>query len=409
MDNPGDAYIEEQVVRIGVMAPSDAELPRYRFMAELAEERVNTYCEENGLETRFRFVITNAESSAVNALGLTENYHGEGVEVVVGYAWNSHLNASMGYAAEKGMALISPQSTSPRLAHTDGCFRLCPSDRSQVKAIAGIMTISGVEAATVLHRGDAWGRALCGCFEEAYELEGGETILSVEYPVEADGIGEYLRLVEEAVTWEAKERGSGRVGVLLVSLGESPEVLLEAESYPPLMNVPWFGTDSNSADPALLQAAGHVAARVKLLSPADAHVHNEDFIDVEAVYTESFGEPLDFYTANVYDGCWLAALSVIEGGSTGGEDVAAVFSEVAYTHYGITGPLALDGAGDRDWARYNFYGYYTVGGRPCCLYAGYSTRLERYGQHGMGLSPSPASRISDESVPYMWEKRHEAK
>jgi branched-chain amino acid transport system substrate-binding protein len=399
-----------QQVQIGVISPSDELFPKYNYIAKLAQEKINAYFNQSGLNQRFNFNVTNAAGNPENAYKITKNYHEEGVNLIVGYGWNSHLNASLEYAMENDMVLVSPSSTSPLLAQQDRCFRLLPDDKREAKAIATMITNFGIDNIIILQRKGSWGKNLAEIFLWEYQANGGEVIDWISYTTKpTPDINESLDRATKKVLDTVKHRGKDKVGVLFIALDEASTVLLEAKKSSVLLNVTWFGTDATTLDQAILNNAGRIASRVALLGPVNTHIYNEDYQEVNKLYLKEFGEPLDFCTANVYDGCWLLALSVSEAESKNSNDVSEVFGDVAYKHYGITGPLDININGDRSWIRYYFYGYYEINGNVLCLRAGSYTRLEKYGQQGSSISHSPFDVLYDNFPYYIWEKQYESK
>ena len=399
-----------QHVQLGVMSPSDELLPKYKFIAQVAQEKINAYCNQSGLSYRFDVNISNAGGDPENAYNITKKYHEEGVDLVVGYGWNSHLNASLEYAMENGMVLVSPSSTSPILAKQDRGFRLLPDDQREAEAIANMITNYGVDTIVILQRKGSWGENLGESFLWKFRANGGEVIDWISYSSEeTSDISDCLDQADSGVLESIQHKGKEKVGVLLIALDEASTILLEAEKHPALLNVTWFGTDATTLSPSILQNVGHIASRVSLLGPVNTHIYNEDYLEINELYGKEFGEPLDFSTANVYDGCWLLALSVIEAESTYSDDVSEVFGDVAYNHYGITGPLAVNEEGDRSWIRYYIYGYYEIKGEIVCLRAGGYTRLEKHELQGSSISHSPFDVLYDNFPYYIWEKQYESK
>ncbi len=399
-----------QHVQIGVMSPSDEMFPRYNFIAEIAQDKINAYCNQSDHNKWFKFIVTNAAGNPENAIIITKNYHEEGVNLIVGYGWNSQLNASLEYAMENDMVLVSPSSNSPLLAQQDSCFRLLPDDQREAKAIANMITNYGVDTIIILQRKGSWGKNMAESFLWEFRADGGEVIDWISYTAEErSDIYESVDRANTRISDAVTHREIDRVGVLLIALDEASTILLDAEKFSVLLNVTWFGTDISTLDPAILTNAGHIASRVTLLGPVNTHIYNEDYQEINNYYYGEFGEPLDFSVANVYDGCWLLALSVLEGESVNSLDVSEVFGDVAYKHYGITGPLDLNEEGDRSWIRYYVYGYYDVEGTIVCLRAGSYTRLEKYGQEGSSISHSPFDVLYDNFPYYIWEKHYESK
>jgi ABC-type branched-subunit amino acid transport system substrate-binding protein len=396
------------IVQIGVMSPSDQLHPKYLFIAELAQQKINAHLNKTGQNVRVHIKVRNAEGDPENAYEITKKFNEEGVKLVVGYGWNSHLNASIQYAMENSMVIVSPSANSPQYSTMDGCFRLLPDDRREAKAIADIITSYGVDSIIILQRKGVWGENMAAGFLWEIRANGGEVVDWIEYdPSNSNEIRDAISRASEMAQDSIMYRGMDKTGVFLVSLDDASSVLVEAENHMSLMNVTWFGTEMTTLDPALLSNAGHIASKVSLLGPVNTHIYNEDFQEINNLFHGAFGEPLDFRLANVYDGCWLLALSAVEAESYA--CVSEVFGEVAYTHYGITGPLDVNEFGDRSWIRYYFYGYYEVDGKPICLRAGSYTRLEKSGHKGSSISHSPFEVPFDNFPFYFWEKQYDSK
>jgi branched-chain amino acid transport system substrate-binding protein len=136
-----------------MVSPTSEELPKHRFLAELAEEEINAYCERQAVDLRFEFVVASANSDVERALELTESYHADGINLVIGY-WSSMICRVREFAESQGIVIISPSSTSPLLALNDSVFRLAPSDLHQARVIARMLESKGVEAVVILERGD---------------------------------------------------------------------------------------------------------------------------------------------------------------------------------------------------------------------------------------------------------------
>jgi ABC-type branched-subunit amino acid transport system substrate-binding protein len=273
-----------------------------------------------------------------------------------------------------------------------------------------MITNYGVDTIIILQRKGSWGENFAESFLWEYRADGGEVIDWISYSAEeTSDIRECLDRAENGVYESIQHKGKEKVGVLLIALDEASTILMEAEKHPALLNVTWFGTDTTTLNPTILQNVGHIASRVSLLGPVNTHIYNEDYHEINKLYGKEFGEPLDFSTANVYDGCWLLALSVIEAESTNSDDVSEVFGDVAYNHYGITGPLTVNEEGDRSWIRYYIYGYYEIKGEIVCLRAGGYTRLEKNELQGSSIAHSPFDVLYDNFPYYLWEKQNESK
>jgi ABC-type branched-subunit amino acid transport system substrate-binding protein len=352
-------------IRIGVMSTEESADPEYRLLARLAEDEINAYCNESGIDYRFEFVFTCAGGHAANSRDLTEQYHMDGIDLVIGYGWSSHLcSGTRPYAEENGMVLMSPSSTSPIYATEDNVFRLCPHDGMVILPLVRMIRSRGVSEVVILQRGDAWGDMLAEGFKEEYEGMGGRVVNTIRYKGETNGT-EFNMYVEEAdaALREAVERvGAEHAGVLLLGFSESTDIMQAAGGYPIMMNVTWFTTGDTSRTKRIRTEAGEEAARVRLIGPDPTLKDSDVYRRVNEAYSALFNESLGFYEATIYDCCWVMALSVIETGSTEGSAVMDVLLEVAANYMGASGDCHLDENGDRDAVDYSLWGVFEVEG-----------------------------------------------
>jgi ABC-type branched-subunit amino acid transport system substrate-binding protein len=401
---------KKDYIYLGVMSPSTEQAPKYNFVTELAQEKINSYCNTSNINQRFIFNTTNAAGDPKKAYEITKKYHEKGINLIVGYSWNSHLNASLEYARKNQMVLVSPTSTSPKYAQKDLCYRLLPDDEREAKAVAIMMIKYGIENVIIIQRHDTWGKTYADYFMLEYRAEGGKILDQITYKIEqTQTIKQAVNRANEAGITTLKRGMSNTTAVFIIALEEAPKILLEAENSSSLMNLTWFCTETNTADPNIINKSGNIASKVTLIGPLNIHIYNEDYQEINKLYTKRFDEPLDFEIANVYDGCWLLALSVIEAKTSNDQNISTIFKEVAYDHYGITGPLDVNKNGDRSWIRYYFYGYYELNENLVILRIGSYTRLERFENQGARISRSPFNVIYDNFPFYIWEKQYESK
>ena len=401
--------LRHEVVSIGVISPSDELAPKYEYLSRLAQEKINSYCNKSGINKRFYFNNSNTESDSQKAYEIVKKYNEEKINLIVGLGWNSQLNASYNYIIENNMVIVSPSSTSPVFSITDSCFRLLPDDNKEANALVDAILNYGIDTVIILQRNCIWGKQFSEAFFWEYKVKGGEIMDWISYDADnSHSINCALERAAPLAQNAIEYKGADKIGVLLIALDEASDVLLAAENSS-LMNLSWFCTETNTLDKNIQKNAGKIATTVGLIGPFNTHIYNEDFQEINKLFFNEFGEPLDFGLANVYDGCWLLALSVIEAGSTNSLDVLKVFETVAYNHYGITGPLDVNSQGDRSWIRYYFYGCYEIEENLVFLRAGGYTRLEKNEKIGSSISHSPHDVLYDNFPYYIWEKQYESK
>jgi len=397
---------EIDIIKIGVISPSNSMYKKYQYMSNIAQEKINTHFNQSELGYQAIIEVRNAGGTPSKAHNITKLFNNEGVKRIVGHSWNSQLNASLEYAMENNMIVVSPSANSPKYALIDKCYRLLPDDSREAKAIAEIITIYGIDSVILLQKKGNWGRQYAEEFLWELRKNGGDVIEWIEYnPDNTLNITFTLEKASMIVDDTIKVKGKKKTGVFLISLNETSQVLIEAEKYAPLMNVTWFGTETTTLNPSILRDSGNIAAKVGLIGPVNTHIYNEDFLEINQDFYEKFGEPLSFKLANVYDGCWLQALTSVSNPSSSSDKII----ETASTYYGITGPLEMNEYGDRSWIRYYFYGYYNINGQNICLRTGRYTRLENSGHKGSSIFHSPFDVIYDNFPFYLWEKDYESK
>jgi ABC-type branched-subunit amino acid transport system substrate-binding protein len=372
---------EEPLVRIGVVSPTRESDPEYRFLARLAEREINAYCNESGIGYRFEFVFGCAGGMPQGAQDETRRLYELGANLSVGYGWSSQLCASYNYFGEEhGMTVISTGSTSPLSCcrKEDRAFRLHPYEGDVLAPTALMIHSLGVTDVVILQRGDSWGDFISEGFSEEFAELGGRNASVIMYrseiwsePGEYGGfIRGFMEDAEFALKAVIKEKGKEKVAVLEASFDEIAQILWNAEVFPTLLEVAWFSPERMSDPSIVIENASEAAVRVGLYGYRIHIPDNPSYKRVNEAYHEEFGEPLGFIEANVYDGCWIMALSVIEANSREGVAVCEALPDVAARYSGVTGRCLLDEYGDRIEMDYAVWGYFEVGGETQCLICG---------------------------------------
>lgn len=363
-----------KTVEIGVISPTHDQHPAYEFLTGLASEDINDWCNESGVNYRFEFFLSCANGMATDALGHTQSYHEAGIDLVVGYGWSSQLCVSDSYATVNDMVLLSPSSTSPveHLTEKDNIFRLCPHDFKQTAPMVRMMRSLGVTDVVVIQRGDSWGDGLAKGFERGFEEDGGRVQAVIRYPGEivGDGFLPYVKKADAAIRDIAEKQGQDNAAILLISFSEDGQILEQASSHPALMRVQWFGSECTVDSSGILESSCSIAAAVGLISPILSTAENNVYESVNQAFVEEFNRRLGYYDANIYDCCWVMALSVIEADSAEGLAVLEVIPDTAGEYTGVTGNCHLDMNGDRDSVDYALWGYFEVNGEHSCLRCG---------------------------------------
>lgn len=366
-------------VRIGVMSTSRSTDQEYRLLARLAEDEINEYCSESGVDHRFQFVFTCAGGHAANSRDLTEQYHQDGIDLVIGYGWSSFLcSGTRPYAEENGMVLMSPSMESAYWDFAFGpdypLFRLCPSETAHVRALLKMMNNLGIDSVFVVIQDGAssWDDSILAAFEESLTGMGGTVQKTPRYTYTfEENFTSYLDEVEPKLQDLCQEYGRERTGVLMITLDAGDEsIIKQAASYPTLMNVTWFSSEKSSYWPHRGFNESDIA-NIRLFSPTMKPRYGSLYESMNQTFFREFDWSLGYYDANVYDCCWIMALSVLEAGTADGTEVAKVLPEVASSYRGVTGLCSLNEKGERAHVDYDLRGFFEVNGTYQYLKCGF--------------------------------------
>jgi branched-chain amino acid transport system substrate-binding protein len=370
-------------IPIGVISSTTASYEdNLLYFEEIIEPDINDYSRKLPKfrflpRAEFDFIVRNAEGNAERHLELVQEFHEEGIDLIIGGFWSSQAFESLDYINENGMLLVSPSSTSPILAiPDDNLFRICPDDTMQGNVIAEMLDSKGVDELVIIYRDDAWGGGLNDVVIDEFEARGGEILASIGYPYDETDFTSYLQDAENVAT-----TGTGTVAVELISFNEASNILNEADNYPTIYGIEWFGSDGTARSGTILEDAPDQVTHVKLYSTSSAPTYSSKYEELATRYEGVLGYDLGFYTACTADAAWVLAMSVLETRSTTGKprllgtDVVEVFPDVASRYFGYSGWCLLNEAGDRMSTNYDIWGYDIVDGEPDFVYYGYYETL----------------------------------
>ncbi|MBN2335266.1 ABC transporter substrate-binding protein [Candidatus Bathyarchaeota archaeon] len=383
-----------ETVRVGVICPTGRDMPGYMFVTELAQRDVNAYCEDAGFPYAFEFTLSDSEGRSMKTYEITKQYHDEGIDLVVGYAWSSQRDTCVSYARDRGMLLLSTASSQPwygSLAPT--VYRFSPNDDSYAEPLARAADSLGITHVVALkHTQSNWAQGIHDRFIDEYKGTATEVKVSSNGSVD-EGYAEYLDEAEAALLEAFSEVPRNRTALLFLCFREELEpVLREASLYPALMNVTWFVPQLYDWDPSQASAleavsgAAETVARVRLIGAYPAKKDSEAFTRVEEAYLDATGEQISYHHANLYDSLWIMVLSVAEAESINAAEVSSRLRVAAENHQGITGYIHFSDWGDRDCVDWTLWCLVDRGdgveAEICGLYSYADDEVTLYGSGG---------------------------
>jgi branched-chain amino acid transport system substrate-binding protein len=323
----------------------------------VAENDINTYLTTINSSVRIRVVPLDTRSDPATALDDLKALHAQGIQVVIGPYWSYEINAIMRYAYENNMTLVSFGSTAPSVATpNDNVFRFVPDDTHAVEAVTQLMHGDGVNVVVPLWRDDVWGNDYVATLRTDVEKYGGTVAEGVRYASGTTDFSSELTALAPQVSQAVEEHGANAVAVQVIGLDEVRDVLAQASSDPQLTSVRWYGSFGTSMNLiATTPSAAQFAVKTGLIAPELAGGQGDRFEQVKVNITEKLDHVPQPYAYAAYDSAWVITIAYLETRSEAASVMNVAIPQVADSYYGITGSTALNAAGDRTFARYDFW------------------------------------------------------
>jgi branched-chain amino acid transport system substrate-binding protein len=325
---------------------------------ELAARDINAELTALAVPYRVQTVIADTKLTADGAVQGIQALHAAGATIVIGPQSSAEAAAIRGYANEHDILLISQASTASSLAIADdNLFRLAPNDRLEGAAIAALMRADGIDVVVPLWRADAGNTGLRDSSASFFQAAGGSVVAGVSYAPSTSDFAATVDALGAAVRAAKNANPSKKIGIFLAAFEEGAAILDRARLDSDLA-LNWYSGDGLTQSQALLSntAVARFAAATKFTAPAVAlsEQTRDRWEPLSAEVQARVGFLPDAFSLSVYDAAWAGVLSSIEVRNRG-ELRRASFVRNVQRYWGVTGPLALDAAGDRRIADFDFW------------------------------------------------------
>jgi len=325
---------------------------------ELAARDINAELTALHASYRVQTVIADTKLTPGGAQDGMTALAAAGATIVVGPQSSAEAAAILPYANEHGIIVISQASTASSLAiANDNLFRLAPNDRLEGAAIAALMRADGIDVIVPIWRDDAGNGGLKESTSQLFAAAGGIAAAGVSYPATTTDFAAAVDALGNAVRAAKNANPSKKVALFIASFEEGAAILDRARLDPDLA-LNWYSGDGLTQSRALLSpsAIATFAAATKFTAPAvslSEQTRNR-WEPLSAEIAARVGFLPDAFSLSVYDAVWVAVLSSIEARNRA--DVRRdAFVRNVERYWGVTGPLALDAAGDRRVADFDFW------------------------------------------------------
>jgi branched-chain amino acid transport system substrate-binding protein len=324
----------------------------------LAARDVNAELAELGVPYRVQTVVADTKLTPDIALQGIQQLDAAGARIVVGPQSSAEAAAVRQYADEHDILLISQGSTASSLALPgDNLFRLAPNDRLEGAATVALMRADGVDVVVPIWRDDAGNGGLRNSVAQLFTAAGGVAVDGVSYApstsdftVPVNALGAAMRAAKNAYPGK-------KIAVYLAAFEEGAQILDRARLDSDLARN-WYGGDGLTQSQALLASPGVAAfaAAAKFTAPAVAlNAQTADrWMPLSTEIQARTGFTPDAFSLSVYDAVWAGVLASVEARNHDAVRRAA-FVRTVQRYWGVTGPLALDDAGDRKIADFDFW------------------------------------------------------
>jgi branched-chain amino acid transport system substrate-binding protein len=318
----------------------------------------NDYLDKLGMDTTVEFLIDDATGQAAVHLEKVQGYKSMDVNVFIGGGWSSQAQAALSYCNDNDMLMWSSSSTSPLLAIADdNLYRMCPTDLIQAPAIAEMLWSAGLEAVIVIQRGDAWADGIYNYLEPAYTAKGGVILEKIRYAGEATEFANYLQTAEDIAQDAVAEYGEEHVGVEIISFSEFVVMMSQAQDFPTVYDLTWFGSDGTTLSQQACDDAPEQVEHLKVHSTYAAPADSDKFNDLYERYFALVAQPFGYYSACSYDIGWVLIESMMNTQSLDATVLIPVQHRTAYNNFGASGWNQLNEDGDRYGSNYQIWSY----------------------------------------------------
>jgi len=325
---------------------------------ELAARDINAELVALRIPYHVQTVIADTKLTPAGAVDGIQSLKAAGATIVVGPQSSAEAAAIRQFATDNGIILISQASTASSLAIAgDNLFRLAPNDKLEGAAIAALMHADGIDVIVPVWRDDAGNGGLKTSTSQFFTAAGGTAAAGVSYAPTTTDFTATIAALGTAVRAAKSANPSKKIAVFIASFEEGASILDRARLDSDLA-LNWYSGDGLTQSRALLtpSSVATFAAAAKFTAPAVAlsEETRDRWEPLSAEIQARVGFLPDAFSLSVYDAAWVAVLSSIEVRNQADLRRASFIRNVE-RYWGVTGPLALDAAGDRRFADFDFW------------------------------------------------------
>jgi branched-chain amino acid transport system substrate-binding protein len=336
---------------------------------QLAGEQLQAQAKDEHGGYQFHFFVRDTQLDPAQALAAIQDLDKRGVKIVIGPQSSAEVAMIKPYADAHDILVISQGSTASSLAISgDNIFRFCPNDMREAEAIVALMWHDGIRTIVPLWRNDAGNNGLHDSVKADFEDLGGTVANGYQYqPATTDFSAATNSVAAQITTLLIAGSNPNTVGVYLAAFDEVVGVFHSAATNSILLSTHWYGSDGVALSAALTgdATAAGFAGSVGYPNPTFGlpDALKSLWRPVANAIEARTGITPDAFALSAYDALFVVEQALRDAGNL--KDFAsfkAAFVNAANTYSGVTGSTALDAAGDRLNADFDFWAVRPVDG-----------------------------------------------
>ena len=293
-----------------------------------------------------------------------------GIDVIIGPQSSSELAKIKPFADAHNILVISQGSTASSLSIAgDNIFRLCPNDKREAEAVVALMWRDGIRTIVPLWRNDVGNGGLHDSVQDAFQNMGGTVTNGFRYETTTTNFGPAIAEISSQVANARLTSPPATIGIYLAAFDEVVGVFHSATLDSVVSGTTWYGSDGVALSQVLLDdaTAATFASSVNYPNPIfglDDALKSRWQPVSDAIEARTGIKP-DAFALSTYDALFILNHALQNSRRVGDfADFKAAFVEAANNFTGITGSTALDAAGDRLSAPFDFWAVRFTNGTP---------------------------------------------
>jgi branched-chain amino acid transport system substrate-binding protein len=336
---------------------------------QIATDQLDAEAKANQGGYRFHLFVRDTQQDPVKALAAIEDLDKRGVQIIVGPQTSAEVAMIKPFADAHNILVISQGSTASSLAIAgDNIFRFCPNDKREAAAIVALMQHDSIHAIVPLWRNDAGNNGLHDSVKAAFENIGGTVTSGFQYqPTTTDFSAATASVASQIQSLVIAGADPNSIAIYLAAFDEAVGVFHSAAANSTLSSARWYGSDGVALSAALTgdASASAFAASAYYPNPTfglDDALQNLWQPVANAIEARTGITP-DAFALSAYDALFVVERALrVTGNLKDFASFKSAFVDAANAYSGVTGSTALDTAGDRLSADFDFWAVRQVNG-----------------------------------------------